>query len=116
MARFHFLNVKNGDCSIIEHNSGHISIIDICNARLPKNDKTLTTEEIYNLTSSASQLAKVTEARKNYRQKAYPENPITYLSKFSIDQNLSFSDYTSRYGSYGWSCGSIRICKAMELL
>ena len=30
---FHFLNVKNGDCSIIEHGSGHVSVIDVCNAR-----------------------------------------------------------------------------------
>ena len=25
MATIHFLNVKEGDCSIIEHNSGHTS-------------------------------------------------------------------------------------------
>ncbi|AEI14112.1 metallo-beta-lactamase superfamily hydrolase [Flexistipes sinusarabici DSM 4947] len=86
MARFHFLNVKNGDCSIIEHNSGHVSIIDICNARLPKNERVLSLNEIINLTAESEQLAKITEARKNYNQKANPENPISYLSKFGIKQ------------------------------
>jgi hypothetical protein len=33
MATFHFLNVDEGDCSLIQHNSGHISVIDVCNAR-----------------------------------------------------------------------------------
>lgn len=31
MAKIHFLNVGNGDCTIIEHNSKRISMIDICN-------------------------------------------------------------------------------------
>ena len=26
MSRVHFLNVNEGDCSVIEHNSGHISV------------------------------------------------------------------------------------------
>ena len=86
VARFHFLNVKNGDCSIIEHNSGHVSIIDICNARLPKNEKALSFNEIINLRAESEQLAKITEARKNYNQKANPENSISYLSKFGIKQ------------------------------
>jgi len=88
MARFHFLNVKNGDCSIIEHNSGHVSVIDVCNARLAKNEKALSLEEIVNLTFNAVQLAKATEARKNYGQKSKPDNPISYLSKFGINQIL----------------------------
>ena len=33
MATIHFLNVKQGDCSIIEHNSGHTTVIDVCNAK-----------------------------------------------------------------------------------
>lgn len=27
-----WLNVKDGDCSLIEHNSGHTSVIDVCSA------------------------------------------------------------------------------------
>ena len=36
---FHFLNVLDGDCSIIKHgSSGHLSIIDVCNARREKKE------------------------------------------------------------------------------
>ena len=29
--RIHFLNVKDGSCSIIEHDSGRVTMIDVCN-------------------------------------------------------------------------------------
>lgn len=86
MARFHFLNVKDGDCSIIEHISGHVSIIDICNARLSRNEKALSPMEYLNLFLEGGELAKATVAKKNYGQKAKPENPIAYLTKFNINQ------------------------------
>lgn len=33
MTQIHFLNVENGDCSIIKHDSGRLSVIDVCCAR-----------------------------------------------------------------------------------
>ncbi len=84
MAKFHFLNVKNGDCSIIEHNSGHVSVVDICNARLPEHSKELALWEKLLLQQEAQVLAEKTGARKNYGQKANPENPIAYMSKLGI--------------------------------
>lgn len=30
MSRIHFLNVDEGDCSIIEHGNGKVTMIDIC--------------------------------------------------------------------------------------
>ncbi len=30
MAKIHFLNVDEGDCSIIEHDNGKVTMIDIC--------------------------------------------------------------------------------------
>ena len=33
MSVIHFLNVRNADCNIIEHNSGRISVIDVCCTR-----------------------------------------------------------------------------------
>lgn len=84
MSRFHFLNVKNGDCSIIEHDTGHVSIIDLCNARLPENKKATSAAETLSLVTEASALAKATGARKNYGQKASPVNPIEYLTEFGI--------------------------------
>jgi len=32
MPKVHFLNVCEGDCTVIEHNSGHVTVIDVCNA------------------------------------------------------------------------------------
>ncbi|HZS16312.1 MAG TPA: hypothetical protein VFA51_00095 [Candidatus Udaeobacter sp.] len=32
MTRIHFLNVGHGDCTIIEHASGHITMVDINNS------------------------------------------------------------------------------------
>ena len=84
MARFHFLNVRNGDCSIIEHNSGHVSVIDVCNARLPENQKAIGLLEFIALEQESETLAKATLARKNYGQKAHPTNPIQHLRDFGI--------------------------------
>ena len=84
MARFHFLNVKNGDCSIIEHDSGHVSIVDVCNARLERNKQALSLEQKMQLHFDAIKLASATEARKNYGQKANPVNPIEHLQDFGI--------------------------------
>jgi hypothetical protein len=35
MPLIHFLNVKDGDCSIIQHYSGRATVIDVCNAVKP---------------------------------------------------------------------------------
>ncbi len=68
--RLHFLNVKNGDCSIIEHESGNLTMIDVSNAfeDLKKNEFSLTTES---------------KVLGNFQQKKSPENPIDYLSKLN---------------------------------
>ncbi|MGQ7271996.1 ComEC/Rec2 family competence protein [Marinobacter nauticus] len=85
MARFHFLNVKNGDCSIIQHSSGHVSVIDVCNARLPKNAKPLSLEETISFEADSFQIAQSSGARKNYGQKKNPVNPIEYLISHNIN-------------------------------
>lgn len=80
---FHFLNVSDGDCSIIEHGSGNVSVIDVCNARRPQNRRVLSLLETYALAKSAEESARAA-GRKNYNQKASPENPIEYLHRFGI--------------------------------
>lgn len=76
MATIHFLNVKDGDCSIIQHNSGNVTVIDICNAK-PKE----ALNEAY--------IAKIAKSEHgisgNFQQKKYPVNPISYLSEHSIN-------------------------------
>jgi beta-lactamase superfamily II metal-dependent hydrolase len=70
VATIHFLNVKDGDCSVIEHNSGHASVIDVCNAKPPD-----PVAEVL-----LSELAKAERGISgNFQQKKYPVNPITYL-------------------------------------
>lgn len=38
MARMHFLNVDEGDCSIIQHDNGHVTMIDVCSAKAPDDE------------------------------------------------------------------------------
>lgn len=76
---FHFLNVKNGDCSIIEHGSGHVSVIDVCNAE--KVTTPMSDLELKSITERVSG---------NFQQKKYPVNPIEYLNEFNINSVFRF--------------------------
>lgn len=84
MSRLHFLNVKNGDCSIIEHNSGHVTMIDICNARSVKNSRSLSTNEHRAFLLDSVAMASASGSAKNYCQKLDPVNPISYLGEHGI--------------------------------
>lgn len=68
MSVVHFLNVKEGDCNIIEHDSQRISVIDISGGNIPKED--VLAEDSYSLFS---------RAKGNFNQKEHPTNPIDYL-------------------------------------
>lgn len=70
MGVVHFLNVNEGDCILIQHPSGHNTVIDISNA-----------SEGVELFESASG---------NHNQKNYPVNPIQYLKDFNIDTVFRF--------------------------
>ncbi len=82
--RVHFLNVKNGDCSIIQHGCGHISVIDVSCARLP----------VEKFSMSYNKAFGVREARKpvpgNFDQKSHPDNPILYMQKHGITDIFRF--------------------------
>lgn len=88
MSVVHFLNVLEGDCNIIQHDSGRISVIDVSNA-----DNNIDTEaEIAKKSSRARRamhLMTVPVGKKNYHQKEYPDNPIDYL-KNSLGVNQVF--------------------------
>ena len=71
MSRIHFLNVKEGDCSIIEHFSGRKTVIDVCNAKPP----TLAF-------AARSQVEGAISG--NFHQKKYPVNPIDYMYDHGI--------------------------------
>ena len=76
MATIHFLNVKEGDCSIVQHDSGRVTVIDVCNAKPSTSSES---QEERQLLKSASD-----SVGGNFNQKAYPVNPITYLQDHDV--------------------------------
>ena len=81
MPRVHFLNVRNGDCSIIQHASERTSVIDVNCAFIPAATKTALAE--YSEKSWKP-------VPGNYDQKSDEDNPIEYLRKLKVDQIFRF--------------------------
>jgi len=73
MGIIHFLNVKNGDCSIVQHPSGRITVIDVCNAY----EQATTYQDTYDMGKSHIHGG-------NFNQKEHPVNPIDYLRQRGI--------------------------------
>lgn len=78
-ARVHFLNVGNGDCNIIKHQSGRVSVIDVCNAKKSISDE-VSTEAL----SESSSTQKGMQG--GFNQKAHPTNPIEYMRGKNINE------------------------------
>ena len=75
MATIHFLNVSNGTCAVIRHNSGHVTVLDVCNAK--------SREPVMEALSAAS--AKTERGvTGDFRQKKYPVNPVAYMHEHNI--------------------------------
>jgi competence protein ComEC len=75
----HFLNVRSGDCSIIKHTSGRISMIDVNNAAAVSQSKT----------SALAERARAA-TRGNFGQKSSPENPIEYMQRRKLTSIFRF--------------------------
>ena len=73
MPKVHFLTVGNGDCTLIEHGSKRLTMIDICGGNLNRR-KTIS--------KAVSEQATI---RGNFRMCDHPTNPIDYL----IENNMS---------------------------
>ena len=80
MGIFHFLNVRQGDCSIIQHASGRVTVVDVCNAR-----KEGTTGDL--LQKAYADMAR---AAGNFNQKEYSVNPIAYMKSLGISSIFRF--------------------------
>lgn len=76
MAIIHFLNVKNGDCTLIQHSSGRNTLIDISNGN-----------DIKNFSESALESL---STKGNFKQKLYPIDPIKYLQDLGINKIFRF--------------------------
>lgn len=75
MSKIHFLNVKEGDCSWIEHDSKHNTIIDISNAYVVEN---LVEKSLFESVLG------------NYNQKNNPTNPIQYFHAHNMEKIFRF--------------------------
>ena len=82
MAKIHFLNVDEGDCSIIEHDNGKITMIDICCGNIEGGE---------NMSETFSK-SSVNNIKGNYNQKAYPTNPVEYLKEHQ-ETTFAFGNY-----------------------
>src|SRR5262249_23812892 len=81
MPVIHFLNVKQGDCSIITHHSGHTTVIDVCNAKAPEPLK----EAIASVLAMGEK-----GVTGNFNQKKYPVNPISYMKERGMTEVFRF--------------------------
>ncbi len=86
MPRVHFLNVGKGDCSIIEHFSGRVTMIDICGGNAD--------EEALKASASSwtffGEVEQKTTVAGDYGMRDNPTNPITYLQRHGIKSPFRF--------------------------
>lgn len=70
MEEIHFLNVNEGDCILIKHNSARITVIDICNGQSERQ----LNESVFG----------------NHKQKMHPVDPIMYFNERQIENIFRF--------------------------
>jgi len=87
MAVIHFLNVGDGDCNIIKHDSGSISVIDVCNAKQPSVNNLA---KALSILSERPALGIPNALAGNYNQKKNPTNPIEYMNSFGYRNIFRF--------------------------
>jgi len=86
MPTIHFLNVSPGDCSIIQHASGNVSMIDVCDGNLVEEEGTAAAAK----TLLKSLLGKGGDGSGNFRMTDYPTNPIPYAQGLGIKKIFRF--------------------------
>ena len=74
MAKLHFLNVDEGDCSIIQHDNGKVTMIDICCGNFVEQQPSIVTFS----TESVNTI------KGNFNMKAYPTNPVEYIKRWRM--------------------------------
>jgi len=79
MPRVHFLNVGQGDCSIIEHGSERVSMIDVSSGNISE-----TEEAVQKRLRTALAAFGTANATSNHNMKEYPTNPIRHCKQHRI--------------------------------
>ncbi len=72
MSKIHFLNVKQGDCIILEHDSGRVTMFDICAGNIKREHRAA---------AAILALRSITPAAGNFRMCEHPTNPLDYLTR-----------------------------------
>jgi beta-lactamase superfamily II metal-dependent hydrolase len=89
MPQVHFLNVREGDCNVIQHYSGHVTVIDVCNA-----SPVVTIPDIPIIMAPKVSLRSLLGAPPplpgDFGQKDFPVNPIEYLKEQGINDAFRF--------------------------
>ena len=94
MATIHFLNVKHGDCSIIQHNSSRVTVIDVSNAS-PVQYEPQSIASALNYQSPVRHVSTpiawafsslLDTPHGNFKQKEHPVNPIKYLKDCGVER------------------------------
>lgn len=107
--KVHFLNVKQGDCFLLERPSGRLTVIDICAGNL--SDEALSEAKFASL--------RATKPRGNYAMCSKATNPIRYLEDRGLTSiwrfilthpDMDHMDgikrlFTSKTVSNFWDCG-----------
>ena len=79
MPRVHCLNVSPGDCTIIQHASERVTILDICDGNLQ-----------VDLQKAIQELVVANTVRGNFRMCEKPTNPLSYLNSIGITEIWRF--------------------------
>ncbi len=83
MSKVHFLNVGNGSCSIIQHASGRVSMIDICNGSPPGLQKLAAS-------FSGGSSRDFAAPYGDFKMRDHQTNPIEYLLEIGVPSVFRF--------------------------
>ena len=81
MPKIHFLNVNQGDCILLEHNSGRLTIFDISAGNIER--------ERSGFAEFRSEWH-IKSAKGNYRMCQHPTNPLDYLTNLGVSDIWRF--------------------------
>lgn len=90
MAIIHFLNVLEGDCNIIQHDSGRTTVIDVSNAYNDYDTEAEIAVKQSQMRKDMYERTQVPSDKKDYKQKKEPDNPILYLKEKGINEIFRF--------------------------
>lgn len=88
MATVHFLNVCDGDCSIIQHGSGRVSVIDICNGR--SSSERGIAEALRSLLGEGKSGLDFLRLGGDYGMRDRPTDPIEYMQRIGVSSVFRF--------------------------